>query len=119
MDSMVQVNLTVGFVLLCGFGATLAILVELIKKALEAKNPAFVESRAWARALPFLAPLIGALLSPLIVHDWTIEGVPVSLGMSILVGIFAGYMSGGFYSMVAQSLFNRDRRLTDGDGSEE
>jgi hypothetical protein len=99
---------------LAGLGAALAVLVEVIKQLL----PAHVKAgHAWAKVLPVLAPLLGALLAPLLAAGWSVEGVPLSLGAHALAGLVAGSMSGGLYSVVAQSLMGRDRRLGAGGGA--
>jgi hypothetical protein len=99
---------------LAGLGAALAVLVEVIKQLL----PAHVKAgHAWAKVLPVLAPLLGALLAPLLAAGWSVEGVPLSLGAHALAGLVAGSMSGGLYSVVAQSLMGRDRRLGSGGGA--
>jgi hypothetical protein len=101
---------------LAGLGAALAVLVEVIKQLL----PVHVKAgHAWAKVLPVLAPLLGALLAPLLAAGWSVEGVPLSLGAHALAGLVAGSMSGGLYSVVAQSLMGRDRRLGAGGTSAE
>lgn len=104
----VDLTATQAVVGLAGLGAALAVLVEVIKQLL----PAHVKAgHAWAKILPVLAPLLGALLAPLLAAGWSVEGVPLSLGAHALAGLVAGSMSGGLYSVVAQTLMGRDRRL--------
>lgn len=93
---------------LAGLGAALAVIVEIVKQLL----PDHVKAgRGWAKILPVLAPLLGALLAPLLAAGWSVEGVPLSVGAHALAGLVAGSMSGGLYSVVAQSLMGRDRRI--------
>jgi hypothetical protein len=89
-------------------GAGLAALVEVIKQVMPADVKA---GAAWAKLLPVLAPLLGALLAPMLAQGFSVEGVPLPLGAHALAGLVAGSMSGGLYSMVAQTLMGRDRRL--------
>lgn len=89
-------------------GAGLAVTVEIVKQLM----PAHVKAgAAWAKVLPVLAPLLGALLAPLLAAGWSVEGVPLPIGAHALAGLVAGSMSGGLYSVVAQTLMGRDRRL--------
>lgn len=113
---VVNLTATQAVMSLAGLGAALAVLVEVIKQLL----PAHVKAgHLWAKVLPVLAPLLGALLAPLLAAGWSVEGVPLSLGAHALAGLVAGSMSGGLYSVVAQSLMGRDRRLGAGGTSAE
>lgn len=107
---MDEVNLTgsqavAGLVFL---GAALYVLVELLKAAL---GKGVTEGAVWARWSPLVAPLLGALIAPLVAAGWRVEGVPLSLLAHAMAGCVAGWMSGGLYSTVAQTLMGRDRRL--------
>lgn len=107
---MNEVNLTAtqavaGLVFL---GAALYVCVELIKALL---GKGVTEGASWARWSPLVAPLLGALVAPLLASGWRVEGVPLSLLAHSLAGLVAGWMSGGLYSTVAQTLMGKDRRL--------
>jgi hypothetical protein len=107
------VNLT-GFQAVWGlvfFGAGLYVLVELIKVILGDK---ITSGARWARWAPVLAPLLGALMSPIVSDGWLVEGVPLGVGARAMAGLVAGWMSGGLYSTIAQTLMSKDRRLGGG-----
>lgn len=89
-------------------GAALAVVVEVVKQLLPEQ---VTRGAAWAKLLPVLAPLLGALIAPLLAAGWRVEGVPLSIGAHALAGLVAGSMSGGLYSVVAQTLMGRDRRV--------
>lgn len=89
---------------LVGLGAALYVLVEVIKRLL----PEHVTSSpAWGRLIPVLAPLIGAALAPPLAYGWSVEGVLIPWGAHALAGLVAGWMSGGLYSTLAQTLMGR------------
>lgn len=90
------------------FGAALYVLVEIIKIALGTK---ITSGATWARWAPVAAPLLGALISPLLSDGWSVEGVPLGVGARAMAGMVAGWMSGGLYSTIAQTLMSKDRRL--------
>lgn len=100
---------------LVGLGAALYVLVEVIKRLLP---PHVTQTALWGRLLPVLAPLLGALIAPLLAAGWQVEGVPLSLLAHSLAGLVAGWMSGGLYSTLAQTLMGRDRRL-EGEGTDD
>jgi hypothetical protein len=110
---MDQINLT-GTQAVAGLiclGAVLYALVECVKAAL---GEQVTSGARWARWAPLLAPLLGALISPLIGNGWRVEGVPLPLLAHVLAGVLAGWMSGGLYSTFAQTLMGRDRRIEGG-----
>lgn len=93
---------------LVGLGAALYVLVEVVKRLLP---PHVTQGPLWGRMLPVLAPLLGAMIAPMLAAGWQVEGVPLSLLAHSLAGLVAGWMSGGLYSTLAQTLMGRDRRL--------
>jgi len=93
---------------LVGLGAALYVLVEVVKRLLP---PRVTAARWWGRLLPVLAPLLGAALAPPLAYGWSVEGVPIPWGAHALAGLVAGWMSGGLYSTLAQTLMGRDARL--------
>ena len=105
---MVNLTATAATAGLVAFGAALYVLVEFIKAAL---GPTRTSSPAFGRLLPVLAPLLGALLAPLLAYGWSVEGVPMPLLAHVLAGLVAGWMSGGLYSTLAQTLMGRDVRV--------
>jgi hypothetical protein len=94
---------------LVGLGAALYVLVEVVKRLLP---PHVTKTALWGRMLPVLAPLLGAMIAPLLAAGWQVEGVPLSLLAHSLAGLVAGWMSGGLYSTLAQTLMGKDHRLT-------
>jgi hypothetical protein len=102
---------------LVGLGAALYVLVEVIKRLLP---PHVTQSAAWGRVLPVLAPLLGVLLAPPLASGWSVEGMPLSVGAHALAGLVAGWMSGGLYSTLAQTLMSKDRRIgAGGEGADD
>ena len=102
---------------LVALGAGLYVLVEVIKRLLPEHVTA---SRTWSRLLPVLAPLIGAALTPPLVFGWSVEGVPIPWVAHALAGLVAGWMGGGLYSTLEQTLRGRDLRIKgddNGDGA--
>jgi len=93
---------------LCALGAGLYVLVGVLKRILPERVTC---SRAWARSLPVLAALLGALLAPLIARGWTLQGIPMSHLTNALAGLVAGQLSGGLYSVIAQTLLGKDTRI--------
>lgn len=108
LGAEVDMGATVAIGGLLLFGAALYVLVEVIKRLLPERVTC---APWWTRALPLLAPLLGALLAPIIAHGWRVEGVPLGLLANTLAGLVAGWMSGGLYSTLAQTLMGQDRRL--------
>lgn len=96
---------------LMGLGAALYVLVEVVKQLLPERVTC---APWWSRLLPVLAPLLGLLLAPLLAGGWSVEGVPIPLGAHALAGLVAGWMGGGLYSTLAQTLMGQDRRLAGG-----
>lgn len=94
---------------LMGLGAALYVLVEVIKRLLP---PHVTHTRYWTRLVPVLAPLLGVVVAPLIAADWRVEGVPLSHLANALAGLVAGWMGGGLYSTLAQTLMGKDHRLS-------
>jgi hypothetical protein len=102
---------------LVALGAGLYVLVEVIKRLLPEHVTA---SPTWSRLLPVLAPLIGAALTPPLVLGWSVEGVPIPWVAHALAGLVAGWMGGGLYSTLEQTLRGRDLRIKgddNGDGA--
>lgn len=108
---MVDLSATSATAGLVAFGAALYVLVEFIKAAL---GPVYTCSPTFGRVLPILAPLLGAILAPLLAYGWSVEGVPMPLLAHVLAGLVAGWMSGGLYSTLAQTLMGRDARTAKG-----
>lgn len=109
--SLPAVNLTATQAVmgLVALGAALYVAVEVIKLSL----PAGVTSaRWWGRLLPVLAPLLGAGLAPPLAYGWSVEGVPIPWLAHALAGLVAGWMSGGLYSTLAQTLMGKDLRIS-------
>lgn len=107
---MEPVNLTSAQAIagLVGLGAALYVLVEMIKSLLGAE---VTSGARWARLAPLIAPILGAALAPLVAQGWQVEGVPIPTVGHALAGVVAGWMSGGLYSTVAQTILGRDRRI--------
>jgi hypothetical protein len=94
---------------LVGLGAALYVVVEVVKRLLP---PHVTAARWWGRLLPVLAPLLGAALAPPLAYGWSVEGVPIPWLAHALAGLVAGWMSGGLYSTLAQTLMGRDLRIS-------
>jgi hypothetical protein len=94
---------------LVGLGAALYVVVEVIKRLLPDD---VTQTRGWGRILPVLAPLLGAALAPPLAYGWSVEGVPIPWMAHALAGLVAGWMSGGLYSTLAQTLMGRDLRIS-------
>jgi hypothetical protein len=89
-------------------GAALYVAVEVLKRLLP---DTVTQARWWGRLLPVLAPLLGAALAPPLAYGWSVEGVPIPWLAHALAGLVAGWMSGGLYSTLAQTLMGKDARL--------
>lgn len=89
-------------------GASIYAIVQILKQAV---GPDVTSKAKWARILPCLGPIIGGFLAPAIAHQWSVEGIPIPLLGHALAGVLAGFMSGGLYSAVHQTVMGKDARM--------